>query len=140
MLANGYDLPARPAHDLDVERAVLGAMLIDPRAVEVAADLLAVEVFYHRAHAAIFRALLRLSEKGQAIDQVTAIEELKRTEELDHVGGVVYLAQLAAEVATSANVGYHARILLDKAARRTLATMGQSLAERAADPTVDLSP
>jgi replicative DNA helicase len=129
---SGQGLERLPPQAVEVEKAVLGAMLIDPRAVGRALEVLGAEggSFYHDPHGRIYQAMIALYERNEVVDQLTVSEELKRRQQLDAAGGVVYLASLAAEVATSANVEYHARIVLDRAlSRRLIETAGQISAQ-----------
>ena len=116
---------------LEVERAVLGAMLIDNLAINRVVEVLGDETaFYHTPHRKIYAAIQKLSERGDPVDQVTLTEELVRRGQLDDVGGAVLIAELASEMATAANAEYHAQIVLEKAQRRRLiAAATQTLTE-----------
>ena len=116
---------------LEVERAVLGAMLIDNMAINRVVEVLGDETaFYHTPHRRIYAAIQKMSERGEPIDQVTLTEELVRRGQLDDVGGAVLIAELASEMATAANAEYHAQIVLEKAQRRRLiAAATQTLTE-----------
>ena len=116
---------------LEVERAVLGAMLIDNMAINRAVEVLGDETaFYHTPHRRVYAAIQSVSERGDPVDQVTLTEELLRRGQLDDVGGAVFIAELASEMATAANAEYHAQIVLDKAQRRRLiAAATQTLTE-----------
>ncbi|MXX12520.1 MAG: replicative DNA helicase, partial [Gemmatimonadetes bacterium] len=106
---------------LEVERAVLGAMLIDNMAINRAVEVLGDETaFYHTPHRRVYAAIQKLSERGDPVDQVTLTAELVRRGQLDDVGGAVFIAELASEMATAANAEYHAQIVLEKAQRRRL--------------------
>jgi replicative DNA helicase len=117
---SGQGLERMPPQAVEVEQAVLGAMIIDARAIGRAIETLDDGCFYHGPHAVIYRAIIALYERGEAVDQLTLGEELKRRGQLEAAGGLVYLAKLAAEVATGANIEYHARIVLEKALGRRL--------------------
>ncbi len=116
---------------LEVERAVLGAMLIDNMAINRVVEVLGDETaFYHTPHRKVYAAIQKLSERGEPVDQVTLTEELVRRGQLDDVGGAVLIAELASEMATAANAEYHAQIVLEKAQRRRLiAAATQTLTE-----------
>ena len=114
----GYD--RRPPSSAEAEISVLGGMLIDRDAVTRAIEHVNDSMFFREAHRRLFRAMARLFERGDAIDVVTLSEELKKTEELDGVGGLEYLAQLLDAVPTAANIEYHARIVREKALLRRL--------------------
>ncbi|MYC12253.1 MAG: replicative DNA helicase [Gemmatimonadetes bacterium] len=106
---------------LEVERAVLGAMLIDNMAINRVVEVLGDETaFYHTPHRKVYAAIQSVSERGDPVDQVTLTAELVRRGQLDDVGGVVFIAELASEMATAANAEYHAQIVLEKAQRRRL--------------------
>ena len=114
----GYD--RRPPASAEAEISVLGGMLIDRDAVARAVEHVNDAMFYRESHRRMFRAMARLFERGDAIDVVTLAEELKKTGELDGVGGLEYIAQLLDAVPTAANIEYHARIVREKALLRRL--------------------
>jgi len=120
-----------PPQSIEVEQAVLGAMMIEQRAIGRAFEFLDESCFYSAPHSLIFKAILSLYERGEAVDQLTLAEELKRSDQLEAVGGVVYLAKLATEVATAANIDFHARIVLDKALSRKLIETASEVIEQA---------
>jgi replicative DNA helicase len=107
-------------HNLEAEKSVLGAILIQNEAFNSAAELIDAKDFYRDAHRRIFDKMVALNERGLAIDFVTLKEELARTGELDEVGGPAYVAALVDGVPRSANVGYYARIVKEKATLRNL--------------------
>ena len=134
----GQDLGRMPPQAVEVEQAVLGAMMLEQRAIVRAVETLDESCFYHTPHSRIFAAMTDLFERGTAVDQLTLTEELKRRGQLDDVGGVVYLAKLGSEVATTANIDFHARIVLEKALGRKLIETSSEVIERvyAADEDV----
>ncbi len=127
----GQDLGRMPPQAVEVEQAVLGAMMLEQRAIVRAIEILDESCFYHAPHSRIFAAMTDLFEQGTAVDQLTLTEELKRRGQLDDVGGVVYLAKLGSEVATTANIDFHARIVLEKALGRKLIETSSEVIERA---------
>ncbi|MEE2874378.1 MAG: replicative DNA helicase [Candidatus Latescibacterota bacterium] len=129
--ADSQRLERMPPQAVEVEQAVLGAMMIDQRAIGRGFEHLDESCFYHAPHSQIFNAIVTLYERGEAVDQLTLSEELKRRNQLDGVGGVVYLAKLATEVATAANIDYHAKIVLDKALSRKLIETASQVIEQA---------
>ena len=119
-----------PPQAVDVEQAILGAMLLEQGAIAQAIAVLVPDAFYRPEHERIYAAVLDLFEAGTPVDIVTLTEELRRREELDAVGGSYYLAELAGGVASAANVEYHARIISEKAVlRKLIGTMTQRIAE-----------
>lgn len=123
-----------PPQAPEAEIAVLGAMMLDPAAVGRALEYnLREEDFYAPANRAVFRAILRLYDRRQAVDPVTLKEELRRTGDLERVGGDDYLSEVIASVPTTANVEYHARIVLDNATKRRLIAVGTQIVTEAYD-------
>lgn len=109
-----------PPFSTAAETAVLGGMLIDREAVTRAIEHITDGMFYREGNRRLYRAMLRLFERGDVIDVITVAEELKKTGELDSSGGFDYLGQLVDAVPTAANIEYHARIIRDKALLRRL--------------------
>ena len=103
-----------PPQAVEIEQAVLGAMMLEQHAVGHALEILDPSCFYNATHSRIFETMISLYERGVAVDQFTLAEELKRRDQLDDVGGVVYLVKLATQVATAANTDVHARIVQRK--------------------------
>ena len=122
-----------PPQAVDAEVAVLGAMMLDNSAVGVAAELLDEHVFYRMAHRKIFNAIMNLFARDEAVDLVTVTQELKKRKDLDDVGGAAYLSTILGSVATTANVRYHAKIVLEKSVLRRLITVATEIAHEAYD-------
>ncbi len=104
----------------EAEQAVLGAMLLDGDAAVRGLELLDDGLFYRESHRRLFRALNTLAQQQMVIDYVTVREELSRRGDLEAIGGVEYLDELAGAVPTAANLEFHARILREKAIQRRL--------------------
>ena len=136
--ADRSDLDRMPPQAVEVEKAVLGAMLIDGRAVGRAIELLDEEAFYHRAHGRIYTAMISLYERNDAVDQLTVSEELKRRGQLDEVGGVVYLTELAGGVASAANIEHHAKIVVERGLSRGLIEASSEISSRAYEGKADV--
>src|SRR6266511_5190388 len=107
-------------HNLEAERSVLGAILLHNDAFNLAAELIDAKDFYRDAHRRIFDKMVKLAERGDAIDLVTLKEELGRSGELDEVGGPAYITALVDGVPRSTNVEHYARIIKEKATLRNL--------------------
>src|SRR5437773_6357591 len=107
-------------HNLEAERSVLGAVLLHNDAFNLAAEVVDSNDFYRDAHRRIFDKMVKLSERGDAIDLVTLKEELGRSGELDEVGGPAYITALVDGVPRSTNVEHYARIIKEKATLRHL--------------------
>jgi replicative DNA helicase len=107
-------------HNLEAERSVLGAILIQNDAYNMAAELVHPEDFYRDAHRRIFDKIIALAERGMAVDFVTLKDELGRAGDLDAVGGPAYIASLVDGVPHATNVEYYAKIVKEKAVLRNL--------------------
>ncbi len=113
-------------HNLDAERALLGAMLLDNAALSTF-ELVRPDDFFLPEHKKIARALLQMREDGKAADLVTLTEQLERRGELDPAGGAAYVARLVDGVPDVSNVEHYVRIIKDKSALRSLAHAGQAV-------------
>ena len=125
-----------PPHNLEAEEAVLGAVLTAGQLLEDVAAVLEEANFYRPAHRAIWRAMLRLADRGQPTDPVTVLGELDRTGELADVGGAPFLHTLVQAVPTVANASHYAQLVAEAARRRRVIDLGVRLAHSDADPAV----
>ena len=114
-------------HNLEAERSVLGSILLHNHTFNLAAEVLGAGDFYRDAHRRIFDKMIRLSERGDAIDLVTLKEELTRSGELDAVGGPAYITALVDGVPRAANVENYAHIIKEKATLRQLITSANKI-------------
>ena len=120
MAEKDTDIRKVPPQNLEAERAVLGAILVDNESIYGIMELLEPSLFYQPAHRLIFSTMLELSERGQAIDILTLTDRLRSGGNLDQAGGPDYIPSLADEVPTSAGVVNYARIVREKAVLRRL--------------------
>jgi replicative DNA helicase len=123
-----------PPQSLEAERAVLGALLLNPEAVGTAIEVLhehPEDVFYVRAHQHIYAAVIALFDRGTPVDSATLVDRLSKDGTLEEAGGVTYIADLAGAVPTSANVEYYASIVLESALLRKLIQACTSIASEA---------
>ncbi|HAN76737.1 MAG TPA: replicative DNA helicase, partial [Bacteroidales bacterium] len=127
-----------PPQALDLEEAVLGALLLEKEAVIEVLDLLQPESFYKEAHQLIFKAIVDLSNSFQGIDILTVAEQLKRNGTLEGAGGAVFLAQLSSRVHSAVHVEFHARIVAQKYIQRQLIRASTEIQEKAYDPNTDV--
>jgi replicative DNA helicase len=109
-----------PPQNLEAEQAVLGAILLDTEALISVSERIRSEDFYKTAHQLIFDAMTALAEEQEPVDLVTITSKLQDRKQLEDVGGVSYLSQLANAVPTSANVDYYAQIVEEKSLLRRL--------------------
>ncbi|HON97243.1 MAG: Replicative DNA helicase [Bacteroidetes bacterium ADurb.Bin035] len=126
-----------PPSDLETEEVVLGAILIEPNALATVIDILQPEVFYKEAHQRIFAAVLALYPIGEPIDVITVTNYLRKSGEIDFIGGPAYIAQLTDRVISAANIEYHARILIEKYIQRKLIEISNNIITEAYDATSD---
>jgi replicative DNA helicase len=127
-----------PPSNLEAERAVLGAMLLDKEAIGRALEIIDGEAFYRPAHQKIFEAMIKLYDASEPVDLTTLSEALVKSGELDEVGGRLYLVSLVEGVATSANIEYHSRIVLEKATLRRLIETGTKIVSSCYDVTTEV--
>jgi replicative DNA helicase len=125
-----------PPHNLEAEEAALGAILAAGRLLAEVAAVLEEADFYRPAHRAIWRAMLRLADRGQPTDPVTVLGELDDSGELADVGGGPFLHTLVQAVPTVANAGHYAGLVADTARRRRVIDLGIRLAHSDADPAI----
>jgi replicative DNA helicase len=135
--ANLIPADIRPPSAPEIEASVLGAMMIEKEAVPKAIELLTSNSFYLTEHKKIFEAMVSLFESGEPIDTVTLYDELKKREQLDEVGGAVYLSKLSQNISSAANIEYHAKIILEKEILRGLISSSHDIAKAAYDGTED---
>ena len=114
-------------HNLEAERSVLGAILIQNDSYNVAVELLRPEDFYRDAHRRIFEKIISLAERRMAVDFVTLKDELGRAGELDTVGGPAYVASLVDGVPKATNVEYYAKIVKEKSVLRSLISAANTI-------------
>ncbi len=118
-------------HNLEAERSILGAVLLDNHSLNAAVEKLRSEDFFLPQHRQIFQRMIQLAEHQQAIDVVTLMDDLARRGELDSAGGVAYLSQLADGLPRATNVEHYARIVKEKSVLRHLAFSAAAIQEQA---------
>jgi replicative DNA helicase len=127
-----------PPQAVDLEEAVLGAMMIDKKGVDDVIDILHSEVFYKETHQHIYEAIYTLFQNSEPTDLLTVANQLRKTGNLDLVGGDFYLIGLTQKVSSSAHIEFHARIILQKYIQRKLISISAEIIEEAYDETVDV--
>ncbi|MFH1279555.1 MAG: replicative DNA helicase [Candidatus Eisenbacteria bacterium] len=136
--AKGEGIDRVPPQAVEAERAVLGAILLDGECINRVLDYLTEDTFYRDAHRKIFAAMLSLYERSEAIDLVTCSEELGRHGALEAAGGRLFLSSLLDEVATSANVSYHASRVREKSILRQMIQSGTRIVQDAYEAAEDV--
>ena len=127
-----------PPHNIEAEKSVLGAILIDQDAIVNVADLVVPDSFYVPAHQVIYEAMEHLYEKRQPIDVVTLTSELKKMKKLKAAGGTAGVAELSNLQSSSANAEHYAKLVADAYVKRRLITMGAEVTQAAFDDGKDV--
>ena len=127
-----------PPQALDLEIAVLGAMMIDKKGIDDVIDILHPDAFYDKKHQEIYNAIYTLFQNSEPTDLLTVSNQLKKDGKLDMVGGDFYLINLTQRVASSAHIEYHARIILQKYIQRKLISISSEIIQSSYDETVDV--
>lgn len=132
------ELGKLPPQALDLEEAVLGAMLLESAAVNAAIDVLRPESFYKEAHKRIYSVIVDLFQKSEPIDILTVTHGLRKSGDLEMVGGPYYIAQLTTRIASTANIEQHARIVAQKYIQRELIRVSNTIMKEAFEDTTDV--
>ena len=127
-----------PPQALDLEIAVLGAMMIDKKGIDDVIDILHPEAFYDKRHQEVYAAIYALFQNSEPTDLLTVSSQLRKEGKLELVGGDFYLIGLTQKVASSAHIEYHARIILQKYIQRKLISISSDIIENAYDETMDV--
>ena len=127
-----------PPQAVELEEAVLGAMMIDKKGVDEVIDILQPDAFYKDAHRYIFEAIFQLFTDSQPIDLLTVSAQLKRNAKLDLAGGDFFLIQLTQKISSSAHIEFHSRIILQKYIQRSLIRISSEIIEESYDETTDV--
>lgn len=127
-----------PPQAIELEEAVLGALMLDNEALSDTIDILRSEYFYKLEHQKIFDAIIILFNNSKPVDILTVIDQLKRNGELENIGGAYYISQLTTNIVSSANTEFHARIIIEKFIQRSLIQISNTLIKDSYDDTVDV--
>jgi replicative DNA helicase len=126
-----------PPHNLDAEKGVLGSILLDPNVADDIALVLRPEDFYAEANEKLYGHLLAMHDKGSRIDSTLLMERLRSTGDLELIGGMAYLAEVAHSVPYASNAVYYAGIVRAKATLRALIHASTEILRDAYEPTLD---
>jgi replicative DNA helicase len=127
-----------PPQALELEEAVLGALLLEKDAFVAVSEILKPEHFYKEAHQHIYQAISNLFFHEQPVDMLTVVEELKKIEKIEEVGGAFYITQLTSRVASAAHIEYHARIIWQKFLQREMIRISSDLQTKSYDESIDV--
>ncbi len=127
-----------PPQAIDVEEAVLGALMLERDAYVTIADILDTDSFYKDEHRKIYEAIKYLSTHEKPVDLLMVTQELKNRNELDEIGGPLYITQLTSRVASAAHLEFHARIIAQKYIQRELIRVSSEIQVKAYDSNMDV--
>lgn len=138
-----YDNPVNllgkiPPQAVELEEAVLGALMLEKDALTNVIDILKVESFYKESHKVIFQAILDLFSESQPIDLLTVTTQLRKNGALEIAGGAFYVTELTSKVASAANIEYHARIITEQSIKRELIRISSEIQKDAFEDTTDV--
>lgn len=138
-----YDNPTNflgkiPPQAVELEEAVLGALMLEKDALTNVIDILKVESFYKDSHKSIFQAILDLFTESQPIDLLTVTSQLRKNGALEIAGGAFYVTELTSKVASAANIEYHARIITEQSIKRELIKISGEIQKEAFEDTTDV--
>lgn len=133
-MADTYESLKIPPHSIEAEQSVLGGLMLDNDAWDLVADKVSTDDFYRHDHRAIFRAISHLAENDKPYDIITLSEWLKQNNQLQDTGGIAYLAILAKDTPSAANIQAYADIVREKSILRQLIGVGTDIASNAFNP------
>jgi replicative DNA helicase len=127
-----------PPQALDLEEAVLGALMLEKQALNAVVEFLKPEHFYAEAHQEIYGAIIELFKSSEPVDMRTVVNQLRKNAKLELVGGAYYIAELTAKVSSAANIEYHARVVIEMAIKRDLIKIASQIHQDAYEDTTDV--
>lgn len=127
-----------PPQAIDLEEAILGAILLEKNAINEICDILTPQMFYKDTHSMIYECMLYLNSTSNPIDLLTVSEQLRKNSELEKCGGVYYLSLLTDKIASSANIEYHSRIVIQKYMQREIIRISSESIKDAHEDTIDV--
>jgi replicative DNA helicase len=127
-----------PPQVVELEEAVLGALMIERDAIMEVMDILTPDSFYKKKHTFIYEAILSLNSNLEPVDVLTVAQELKKVKKLEEIGGPLYLTALTEKVSSSAHAQFHARIIAQKSIQRGLINTSNEIIKKAYDEAVDV--
>ena len=132
------DMGKLQPQDLQIEEAVLGALMLEKAAFSEVSDILKPEMFYDNANQKIYAAIQSLGTRQRPIDMLTVTEQLRADGALDEVGGPMRIGELTGRVSSAANIDYHARIVVQKYLARQLISLSSTIQSKAFDESNDV--
>ena len=133
-MTNKTTIPSAP----DLEKAVLGAIILEGGHIDKMISDFSPGLFYHENNKVIAESIIELYKQSRPIDMLTVVTQLKKTDKLQTAGGASYIAQLTSQIASSANLEYHLRILQENALRRNLISICSNTLSKALEDSEDI--
>ncbi len=127
-----------PPQALDLEEAVLGALMLEKNALNTVVEFLKPEHFYADAHKEIYQSIIDLFKASEPVDMRTVVNQLRKNAKLELVGGAYIIAELTAKVSSAANIEYHARVIIEMAIKRELIHIASQIHHDAYEDTTDV--
>ncbi len=127
-----------PPQAMDLEEAVLGALMLEKDALTAVVDILKPESFYKEAHKVIYGAILDLFTESEPIDLLTVTNQLRKNGQLEMAGGAFFIAELTSKVSSAANIEYHARIVTEQSMKREMISIASEVQREAYEDTTDV--
>jgi len=127
-----------PPQALDLEEAILGALMLEKNALTAVVEFLRPEHFYTEQHKEIYTAIIDLFKNSEPVDMRTVVAQLRKAGKLELVGGAYYIAELTSKVSSAANIEYHARIIIEMAIKRDLIQIASQIHHDAYEDTTDV--
>jgi replicative DNA helicase len=120
-----------PPQAIDLEEAVLGALMLEKDALTAVVDILKPESFYKEAHKVIFSSILDLFSDSQPIDLLTVTNQLRKKGQLEMAGGAFFITELTSKVSSASNIEYHARIITEQSMKREIISLSSEIQREA---------
>jgi replicative DNA helicase len=127
-----------PPQALDLEEAVLGALMLEKNALNAVVEFLKPEHFYSDAHKEIYQSIIDLFKASEPVDMRTVVNQLRKNAKLELIGGAYIIAELTAKVSSAANIEYHARVVIEMAIKRELIHIASQIHHDAYEDTTDV--
>ncbi|MCK5370321.1 MAG: replicative DNA helicase, partial [Cyclobacteriaceae bacterium] len=134
----GESLGKVPPQAIDLEEAVLGALMLEKDALTNVIDILKPDTFYKDNHKEIYDSIVELFNNSEPVDLLTVTNHLRKKGKLEFVGGAYYITELTSKVNSAAHIEYHARIIIEKAIKRELIRIASDVHREAYEDTVDV--
>ena len=137
-MSNKKSFEKLPPQDVEAEKAVLGAILLENKVISEVLEIINENDFYRESHRVIFKAMRNLYNRNEVVDLITIVDVLKKDNKLDDVGGIAYVTALMNVVSTAANAKYHANIIYKKSMGRKLINISTEIASKAFDDSDEI--